>query len=220
MGCAFETQPRMTTRMPATAASGSAAHPRRWVPIRTLHAGHRAKVQAHLLALNDEDRALRFGHAISDERITRYAEQIDFDRDRVFGTFNRRLELLTLAHLALDREHGVAEFAVSVLPRARGRGLGTRLFAHAVMHARNRDVHTLFIHVARDNTPMMAIVQHASAVIDFEGDDATAELLLPSHTLGTQVEELLASQVANVDFRFKRHGLKVDALKPAGPARP
>ncbi|MBK6470806.1 MAG: N-acetyltransferase [Betaproteobacteria bacterium] len=194
-----------------------ATRTRHWVPIRTLHAGHRAKVQAHLLALNDEDRATRFGHAISDERIAHYAEQIDFDRDRVFGTFDRRLELLTLAHLALDREHGVAEFGVSVLPRARGRGLGTRLFAHAVMHARNRGVHTLYIHVARDNTQMMAIVQHAGAVIDFEGSDATAELPLPALTLGTQIEELLANQAAAVDFRFKRHALELDALRPGLP---
>jgi GNAT superfamily N-acetyltransferase len=198
--------------------SGAGIHARRWVPIRTLHAGHRDKVQAHLLALDDEDRALRFGHAISDERIRHYADQIDFERDRVFGTFNRRLELLTLAHLALDREHGVGEFGVSVLPRARGRGLGTRLFAHAITHARNRDVHTLFIHVARDNTPMMAIVQHAGAVIDFEGGNATAELPLQAHTLGTQIEELLCGEAADVDFRYKRHALKLDALKPGRPA--
>jgi GNAT superfamily N-acetyltransferase len=202
-----------------TAGSGGAeTRPRHWVPIRTLHAGHRDKVRTHLLALSEEDRALRFGHAISDERIGRYADQIDFDRDRVFGTFDRRLELLTLAHLALDREHGAAEFGVSVLPRARGRGLGTQLFAHAVTHARNRDVHTLFIHVARDNTPMMAIVQHAGAVIDFEGGDATAELPLQANTLGTQIEELLCSQAADVDFRYKRHALKLDALKPSRTA--
>lgn len=198
---------------PNQAASPAPAHPKRWVPIRTLHAGHRPKVLAHLQALNDEDRALRFGHAVSDERMAHYVDQIDFDRDRVFGTFNRRLDLLTLAHLALDREHGVAEFGVSVLPRARGRGLGTRLFAHAVTHARNRGVHTLFIHVARDNTPMMAIVQHAGALIDFEGGDATAELPLPGLTLGTQIEELLCQQAAAVDFRYKRHALKLAAIK-------
>ena len=36
---------------------GAAARPRRWVPIRTLHAGHRDKVRAHLLALSDEAKA-------------------------------------------------------------------------------------------------------------------------------------------------------------------
>jgi GNAT superfamily N-acetyltransferase len=190
------------------------------VPIRTLHAGHRGKVERHLLALNDEDRAKRFGHAISDERIRHYARQMDFERDSVFGTFDRRLELLTLAHLALDREHAAAEFAVSVLPQARARGLGTQLFAHALTHARNRGVHTLYIHVARDNTPMMAIVQHAGAMIDFDGGEATAELPLAAHTLGTQIEELIESQAANVDFRFKRHALTLDSLLPGRPAQP
>lgn len=213
--------PLATKPLPASterAGGDAVARRRRWVPIRALHAGHRPKVHAHLLALNDEDRALRFGHAISDERIAHYVDQIDFGRDHVFGTFDRRLALLTLAHLALDREHGVAEFGVSVLPRARGRGLGTRLFAHAVRHARNRGVHTLYIHVARDNTPMMAIVQHAGALIDFEGSDATAELPLPGHTLGTQIEELLCQQAAALDFRYKRHALKLDALQPEVPA--
>ena len=29
-----------------------------------------------------------------------YVQQIDFDRDEVFGIFNRRLRLLAMAHLA------------------------------------------------------------------------------------------------------------------------
>lgn len=218
MSSAQSSKPGPFVAATAPAAGEASARAGRWVPIRSLHAGHRPQVRAHLLSLSDEDRTMRFGHAISDERIGRYAEQIDFERDRVFGTFDRKLELLTLAHLALDREFGVGEFGVSVLPRARGRGLATQLFAHAVMQARNRGVHTLLIHVARDNTPMMAIVQHAGAVIDFEGGDATAELPLPDHTLGTQIEELLCSQAADVDFRYKRLALKIDALKPAGPA--
>lgn len=195
---------------------GGAAEPggRRWVPIRNLHDGHRARVRTHLLALDDDDRIRRFGHRASDDLIAHYVDQLDFERDHLFGTFDRRLELLTLGHLALDLEGRSAEFAVSVLQRARGRGLGTQLFAHAVTHARNHGVQTLFLHLARDNTPMMAIVQHAGALIDFDGAEATAELALQGHTLGTQIGALLASQAAEVDFRFKRHALRLDALKP------
>ncbi len=201
---------------PAPGAAGSCA--RRWVPIRRLHDGHRPRVLSHLLALDDDDRVRRFGLRASDELIAHYVDQLDFRRDHVFGTFDRRLELLTLGHLALDPEGRSAEFAVSILSRARGRGLGTQLFTHAVTHARNRGVQTLFLHLARDNTPMMAIVQHAGALIDFDGADATAELALQAHTLGTQIEELIARQAAGVDFRFKRHALRLDALKPGkGP---
>ncbi|MDP2004717.1 MAG: GNAT family N-acetyltransferase [Rubrivivax sp.] len=208
----------MTHNPPATAADPKAGGSvRRWVPIRRLHEGHRAKVLRHLLALDGDDRVWRFGQRISDERVARYVDQIDFEHDHVFGTFDRKLELLTLGHLALDRAGGTGEFGVSVLARARGRGLGTQLFEHAVTHARNRGLQTLFLHLARDNTPMLAIVQRASAVIDFEGSDAMAELTLRDDTLGSRLEELLGYQAAAIDFRIKRHALRLDALAPAHP---
>ena len=64
----------------------------------------------------------------------------------MFGIFNRRLELIALAHLAhreADAGAGraaISEFGVSVLPKARRRGFGRRLFEHAMLHARNRGV--------------------------------------------------------------------------------
>ena len=77
---------------------------------------------------------------------------LDFDQDEVFGIFNRRLELIALAHLAHAEPHAgrpeaapMSEFGVSVIQNARGRGFGARLFEHAMLHARNRGVQTLFI---------------------------------------------------------------------------
>jgi hypothetical protein len=72
----------------------------RWVPIRSLAARHRPRILSHILALSEIDRYLRFGYAASDVQIARYVEQLDFERDEVFGIFNRRLELLAMAHLA------------------------------------------------------------------------------------------------------------------------
>lgn len=206
---------------PAQATAGAATgvvRPHRWVPIRTLQERHRPKIRAHLLALDAADRQLRFGHIVNDERIKQYADQIDFERDHLFGSFDRRLALLTLGHLALDTEQGTAEFAVSVLSRARGRGLGSQLFDHAITHARNRGVHTLYLQVAQDNTPMLAIARHAGATIDFDGHDAVATLPLPGDTLGTQIEELLGHQAAELDYRAKRHALRLD-LHPDSPAK-
>jgi len=201
-------------------ADCNAPRARRWVPIRRLHDGHRAKVLAHLLALDGDDRVWRFGQRISDERIQHYVDQIDFQHDHVFGTFDRKLELLTLGHLALDTAGRTGEFGVSVRARARGQGLGRQLFAHAVTHARNRGLQTLFIHLARDNAPMLAIVQHASAVIEFEGDDALAELSLRDDTLGSRLEEMLGYQAAAIDFRIKRHALRLEAPMPSNSSAP
>jgi GNAT superfamily N-acetyltransferase len=193
---------------------------RAWVPIRTLAARHRKQVCAHLLALDAEDRQRRFGHSVSDERLQAYTEQLDFHRDQIFGTFDRRLRLVALGHLALSINPGTGsaaghgELGLSVLPSARGCGLGTRLFEHAVMHARNRGVHTLHIQLARDNTPMLAIVQRAGAQITMSGSEALAMLQLAGETLGSQLGELLGERAAALDFRLKVQTLRAPTPQP------
>lgn len=197
--------------MPPAGRSGAL----RWVPIRTLGQRHRTRVVEHLLALDQEGRSLRFGHLASDERIRHYAEQLDFARDLVFGIFDRRLRLVAMAHLAFDSAGALVgrscEFGVSVLEHQRGRGLGSRLFQHAVVHARNRGVRTMLIHLARENASMLSMVRRAGAAVRFEGSEAMAELPLPADTLGSQIEELLGHQAAEFDYRLKMQVLRLEA---------
>lgn len=199
------------------------AGPWRWVPIRTLSERHRQRVLTHLLKLDERDRLLRFGHLASDEQIARYVASLDFERDELFGVFDRRLALVAMAHLAradatapgdgaATASGRVAEFGVSVLPRQRGRGIGARLFEHAVMHARNRGVRVLHVHVARGNGPMLAIVRRAGAALRFDGGEAVAELTLPADTLGSQLEELLGHHAADFDYRMKLQVLRLDRI--------
>jgi GNAT superfamily N-acetyltransferase len=179
---------------------------RRWIPIRSLAERHRPRILAHLLALPEQDRYLRFGYAASDAQIARYADLIDFTHDEVFGVFNRRLELIAQAHLAGMPETREAEFGVSVLPKARGRGYGARLFDHAVLHARNRGVDTLLIHALTQNTPMLRIARTAGATVDSEGGEALARLRLPPDTLRSHLDAFLESSAAEVDYRLKSQG--------------
>ena len=173
---------------PETLPAPMPARPRafNWVPIRSLTARHRPRILAHLLALDMNDRYLRFGYAAADDQIRRYVERIAFERDEIFGVSNRRLELVALAHLAydpsVDTEPGrasAAEFGVSVAVRGRGRGLGARLFDHAVVRARSRGVDTIVIHALAENAAMLKIVRNAGATIERTGVDAEAHLRLP-----------------------------------------
>ncbi|MCE4556233.1 GNAT family N-acetyltransferase [Roseateles cellulosilyticus] len=181
-----------------------------WVAIRSLGRRHRHRIVDHLLALDDRDRYLRFGYLASDEQIRRYALNIDFNRDEVLGIFNRRLQLVALAHLAYgeplpaDPSRTMAEFGVSVLPQSRGRGLGRRLFDTAALHARNRGIDTLFIHALTENRPMLHIATAAGAVVERGGSESAAWLRLPPESFGSQVEQALERHLGEIDFQFKR----------------
>ena len=177
------------------------------VPIRELSERHRARIRAHLLKLDESDRYLRFGYAANDEQVARYADNLDFGRDDIFGIFNRRLELIAMAHLAytdLAEHSNCAEFGVSVLKTARGLGLGTRLFARAVLHSRNKGVTMMFIHALSENTAMLKIARNAGARVKRDGTESEAYLQLPAAGLDTQVSELLNNQVAEVDYQLKK----------------
>ena len=199
--------------------------PRTWVPVRSLSERHRPRILAHLLALGAADRNLRFGYAASDARLAHYVELIDFSRDEVFGIFNRRLELLATAHLASLPEsaqgsHTEAEFGVSVLAKARGRGHGGRLFDHAALHARNRQVDTLIAHVSSENNAMLRIAHSAGATVERDGGESLVRLRLPPDDLKSHVDALVEGGAAEFDFGFKVrvhgcHGLlkAIDAVK-------
>jgi ribosomal protein S18 acetylase RimI-like enzyme len=181
---------------------------RPWVPVRSLSERHRARVLAHLLALPDADRYLRFGYAASDAQIAYYTDQIDFQRDAVFGIFNRRLQLLAVAHLAVLPEDPVhaereAEFGVSVLPQARRRGYATRLFEHCVLNAATRGVDSLLVHALTENTAMLHIARKAGAIIEQQGVESEALLRLPEPTWRDSMAARLEDSAADWDYRLK-----------------
>ncbi len=197
----------------------------RWIPIRSLMAHHREAVFAHLIALPENDRYLRFGYRASDEQIRRYVDSMDFDRDEVFGVFNRKLEIVALAHVAYpDRELAgthPAEFGGSVLPHLRARGLGTRLFEHAMLHIRNRGVNTIYIHALSENAAMLRIARNAGAMVEHSHGESDAHLLLPKDTPVSHAEALIGESAAALDYGFKQQAQFVDALLDAiGDAKP
>jgi GNAT superfamily N-acetyltransferase len=180
--------------------------PQSLIPIRSIGPRHRGRIAKHLLALDAGDRYLRFGYPATDEHIARYVAGIDFERGDVFGIFNRKLELIAVAHLAFAQDPSLpacAEFGVSVLKKARGRGYGSRLFERAAIHARNQGVDMLFIHALSENTAMLNIARHAGAVLEHAGSETDAHLRLPPATFDSRMSELAQEQFALTDYRLK-----------------
>ena len=218
IGVMTQTQPSST---PASCAVQQPAEPvRPWhdsptsvrphvlVPIRSLGANHRDRIARHLLALDPHDRYLRFGFAANDEQIQRYALGLNFDRDEIFGIYNRRLDLIAMAHLAVMADSGkvkCVEFGVSVAKAARGRGYGARLFDRAAMHARNEGVSLMYIHALSENHAMLKIARNAGATVQRDGADSEAHLQLPPATLDTRLTELWSEQLAQTDYQIKAH---------------
>lgn len=199
----------------ARPADSTPSAARSWVPIRSLGARHRQRIAEHLLQLAPADRYLRFGYAATGAQLARYVDALDFDRDEVFGIFNRRLALIAMAHLAYPTlgdaklPETSAEFGVSVLPAARGRGFGSRLFDHATLHARNRGVDTLLIHALSENAAMLKIARNAGATVKRYGPESQAWLALPEETIGSLVGAAASRQAADIDYRIKAGAIHI-----------
>ncbi len=181
------------------------------VLVKELGERDRRRVLRHLLALDSDDRLLRFGSMIPDEQITAYVGKIDFSRDIVFGVVNNVFQLVGMGHLAFASAKGrksttkqqVAEFGVSVSKSARGQGVGTRLFQRAATHCRNSDVDTLYMQCLTSNQTMMHIAKKAGMRIKREYGEADAHLELPPPSPGSVMAEALEEQFAAIDYTVK-----------------
>ena len=120
-----------------------------------------------------------------------------------------------MAHLAYavdPRRASCAEFGVSVLPHARGRGYGARLFDRAMMHARNQGVTMIFIHALTENTTMLGIARKAGATVVRDGSESEAHLSLSPANLDTHVSELVEQQFAEADYLVKSQSKRLHDL--------
>jgi len=176
------------------------------VPIRSLGENHRARIAEHLLTLSPQDRYYRFGFSAKDAQVQAYVAGLNFDRDEIFGIYNRHLKLIAMAHLAYSsdtRVNASSEFGVSVLEPVRGRGYGGRLFERAVMHARNEGVTTMYVHVLSENTAMLTIARRAGATVVRDGAESEAHLSLTPSTFQTQMAEMMEEHLAQANYQMK-----------------
>lgn len=176
------------------------------VPIRRLAPRHRERIARHLLALDAQDRYLRFGYAAQESHIRSYVDNLNFARDEIYGIFNRALKMIAMAHLAFASDPmamAQAEFGVSVQKDARGKGYGALLFERAIMHARNEGIDTLLIHALSENAAMLKIATNAGAWVERHGAESEAFLRLPPATLDSRFSELVEQQLGEVDFQLK-----------------
>jgi RimJ/RimL family protein N-acetyltransferase len=182
-------------------------HPDKGVAVLRLNPRHRDDVFKHLRQLPEQDRQLRFGRAIRDGALRDYVDGIDFARDRVFGIYSLALELIGVAHLALDPQQQTAELGLSVDPACRGRGYGFALLQRGVLHAANLGYRALFMYCLADNRTMMHLARKAGLTVLVESGEAGGRLSLDRHAHGSPLRETLADQFALIDCLLKQQYL-------------
>lgn len=190
------------------------------VAVQRLNPRHREDIARHLLQLPAEDRRLRFGRAIRDDAIREYVAGVDFERDRVFGIQGEALELVGVAHLALDPADGTAELGVSVDPSCRGNGHGYALLKRALLHAANIGCRVLFMHCLAENAIMMHLARKAGLLLVLEGGEADGRLKLDRRKHGSVLVEAVADQVALIDNLLKQQGLWLACAGIKSPGSP
>lgn len=168
-----------------------------------LRTSHRPALEAHFIALNPEDRRLRFGASIGDEALRAYVARIDFERDGAFAVQDDEFRLIAVVHVAVT--DATAELGLSVLSGRRGSGLGHALFRRAVMHLRNRGSREVFVHCLTENAAMMHLARRHGMGIVYSGSETDGRLELKPATANTYISEWIADQQAATVQAIRHH---------------
>lgn len=152
-----------------------------WVAlIDRLHATDRETLRSHFLALDKDDRQLRFGVSVGDSQISMYVDGIDFVGDNVCGVRGRDADWLGIGHLSVGK--GIAELGLSVVSDGRRRGLGAAIFRYAVVQASRCGASRLHMHCLSRNRAILSMARSVGMSIRSSGSESDAYLVVPEHS--------------------------------------
>ena len=140
--------------------------------IQPLGPADRPRILAHLLALDADDRRLRFGAGGDAEVVARYVSAIDFDTGSVLGACAPDGSLLGVAHVA--RGGTTADLGISVVPGARQQGVAGALAAAALREARRTGAREFRFDSSATNAGMRHLARQLGMHVCAEGTELVA----------------------------------------------
>jgi GNAT superfamily N-acetyltransferase len=158
--------------------------------VRRLWIGEAEVYGKHLLRLDAESRRNRFGGAVSDEFIRRYAESAALSGAVIYGFFVDGV-LRGTAELRLLERAGDAEAALSVEKPWQSRGVGAALLERVLLAARNRQVERLHMLCLAENRRMQQLARKFGAALSFEAGSVMGEMKAPHPTPMSVMRELV-----------------------------
>ncbi len=145
---------------------------------------------AHLLRLDPEQRSFRFGRAVPDDWVERYAQSTDWFRSLTLGCWIAG-ELRGVAEIKLlDRPWPrAAEAALSVERRFEGGGIGTELFRRGLLIARNRGIARISVLSLPENLRIRRLIHAAAPEVTYRDGQIESEISLrPPDALSISAE--------------------------------
>jgi GNAT superfamily N-acetyltransferase len=159
--------------------------------VRRLWVGETELYRQHLLRLDAESRRNRFGGAVSDEFIERYAEPSAFRDAVIYGFFVEGV-LRGAAELRPLARAGEAEAALSIERAWQSRGVGTALLERVLLAVRNRQIKRLHMLCLAENRRMQQLARKFDAELTFQSGSVVGELKAPRPTPISMMRELVA----------------------------
>jgi GNAT superfamily N-acetyltransferase len=191
--------------------------------VRRLWLGETELYRAHLLRLDAGSRRNRFGGAVADEFIERYAEPGALSSAIIYGFFADGV-LRGAAELRLLAQTDEAEAALSVEKAWQSRGVGTVLLERVLLVARNRQIKHLHMLCLADNRRMQQLARKFDAELAFQFGSVVGELRAPASTPTSLMRELvadgadLATAMLDVPWLLAKR-LENTNCQPESPAR-
>ena len=159
--------------------------------VRKLWVGETELYRQHLLRLDAESRRSRFGGAVSDEFVRRYAEPSALNGVIIYGFFVDGV-LRGAAELRLLERAGEAEAALSVERAWQSRGVGTALLEHVLLAARDRQIKRLHMLCLAENRRVQQLARRFDAELGFQFGSVVGEVKAARSTPMSMMRELVA----------------------------
>ena len=161
--------------------------------VRKLWIGETPLYREHLLRLDTESRRNRFGAAVSDEFIRKYAEPSGLTDAVIHGFFvdgalRGAAELRSLGSAFAEE----AEAAFSIEKPWQSHGVGTALLDRTLLAARNRGFKLLHMACLAENRRMQQLARKFDAELTFDFGSVVGEVEAPHPTPLSVMREMVA----------------------------
>jgi RimJ/RimL family protein N-acetyltransferase len=161
------------------------------ITTRFLHTSEYGQYAAWLKQLDFETRQTYFGVPQNDDSIDYLVKGItDNAREHHFLVAEYRGSWIGTIHIAETATDEV-EFGVIVDAEHRGRGIADRMLKEAVLWARNRGYHSLYMHCLQWNQPIKHLCTKHGMKLHSEAGETETKMPLPPADLHTLTEEVI-----------------------------